>query len=139
MASDDLTRRLAALGKPVTIDYPSDDGDVHPPIVAAVNAARETGMASLLYDCGSNRLTRADVMRLLETDPNICVLRGALAVLSLSDGELEAVMNVVPFTDRRTQALVRIDVVCTDHPSQRNRKPAPLTKDEQMEETGNRG
>lgn len=118
----DQVRRLAALGKPITFDYPGKDGDKYSPIVAAVNAARETGMASLLYDYGGNPCRHEETMRHLEMDENVRTLREALQALSLTEGELEAVTNVPPYTEERAQVFVRIDVVCTDHPSQQKRR-----------------
>ncbi len=113
--------RLDELGKPVTIhmggkknyrgeeDYRIDDDRM----IFAVNAARLTGRVILSFRRGF-RESYGDTGVSARQEQ----VQEFLDTLALHEGEL---MTEIPETEEKERALFRMDIVCTDHPTQRGR------------------
>ncbi len=128
MSDSDQVHRLAIVGKPMTFmlpdkQLPMNQEDVRLVTVAAVNAARETGTAMLLFTFGSvSERAYKDAARDLDSDWRFQLLDRTLVVLSLYPGEIDLDIFFSPYEGKKTTFEARIDVFCVDHPSQRERK-----------------
>ncbi len=116
-----MVARLAELGKPATFELCSFGSNIdNGAVVQAINAARLTGRAALHAECEN-----ADGLSLNGRMEDV---RTLLAVHALHEGELAAEASEPQlFHGKR---ICRVDLVCTDHPSQRDRpkKDAPATE-----------